>query len=153
MTDLNHPFWQAVRGEVPMPACAGTLGTEVLEAEPDSGRIRLRFQARPEFCNPTGTIQGGFLAAMLDDVMGTALATTFDRGEFSPTLELRVSFLEPARPGPLLAEGRVTRRGRNIAFLEGSLWREDGSLIATGTATSRLIHLSDARMTPEPPGA
>ena len=149
MTDLSHPFWRAVRGELAAPPCARTLGWELIEAEPDSGRIRIRFQARPEFANPTGAIQGGFLAAMLDDAMGTALATTYESGQFSPTLELKVSFLNPARPGPLIGEGRVLKRGRGVAFLEGRLETESGQRIAIATATARLIQIDDARMSPE----
>lgn len=146
MTDTNHPFWMAIRGEIPLPPCAQTLGWETLEAEPDSGRIRVRFQASPQFCNPTGNVQGGFLSAMLDDLMGTALATTFEAGEFSPTLELKVSFLEPVQPGPLIGEGRVVRRGGQVAFLEGTLFNEAGDEVATGTATSRIIRLRNEQM-------
>ena len=51
---------------LPRPPCAELLGWEVVEARPADGWIRIRFEARPEFVNPAGFIQGGFLAAMGD---------------------------------------------------------------------------------------
>jgi uncharacterized protein (TIGR00369 family) len=86
-----------------------------------------------------GTIQGGFLAAMLDDAMGPALFTLLDDGQHAPTLEMKVSFLRPARAGLLIAEGRVVRRGGSVAFLEGTLATEGGDIVATATATARIV--------------
>ncbi len=125
------------RGSMPMPPCSALLGWEPLSLEP--GRVLVRFMAREEFCNPQGTVQGGFLAAMLDDTLGPALFTLLDEGQAAPTLEMKVTFLRPARPGPLVAEGRVVHRTRGIAFLEGTLMREDSEVIATATATARLL--------------
>jgi len=127
----------ATEGLVETPPAAALLGWRALALEP--GRVRVRYTARPEFGNPQGAIQGGFLAAMLDDAMGPALFTTLRADQFAPTIEMKVSFLRPARPGPLIAEGRVVHRTRSLAFLEGTLATEDGDLIATATATARII--------------
>jgi uncharacterized protein (TIGR00369 family) len=112
------------------------LGWKALELEP--GHVRVRYTARPEFGNPKGAIQGGFLAAMLDDAMGPALFSLLAADQFAPTIEMNVNFLRLARPGPIIAEGRVVHRTRSLAFLEGTLATEDGELIATGTATARI---------------
>ncbi len=60
-------------------------------------------------------------------------------GAFAPTLELKVSFLRPAAPGRLVCTGRVVHRGGSIAFLAGELRNESGDLLATATATARII--------------
>ena len=101
--------------------------------------MRVRYAARKSFCNPMGHIQGGLLAAMLDDAMGPALFTLLEEGQSAPTLEIKVSFLRPARPGTLFGEGRVVQRGRSVAFLEGTLADEDGTPVASATATARII--------------
>ncbi len=119
------------------PPCAAQLGWEAISIEP--GRVRARFQARDEFCNGMGNIQGGFLAAMLDDSMGPALFTVLDGGQLAPTLEMKVNFLRAAKPGALVGEGRVAHKTRNVAFLEGTLTSEDGTVIATATATARIL--------------
>jgi uncharacterized protein (TIGR00369 family) len=124
-------------GTVETPPAAALLGWKALRLEP--GHVRIRYTARPEFGNPQGAVQGGFLAAMLDDAMGPALFTTLGGEDFAPTIEMKVSFLRPARPGPLIAEGRVVHQTRSLGFLEGSLATEEGDLVATATATARII--------------
>lgn len=119
------------------PPCAQTLGWEAVSIEP--GRVRVRFQARESFCNGMGNIQGGFLAAMLDDSMGPALFTELAGDQFAPTLEMKVNFLRSATPGTIVGEGRVAYRTRNVAFLEGTLSTEDGTILATATATARVL--------------
>jgi uncharacterized protein (TIGR00369 family) len=133
------PFWDAVAGRVPVPPAARTLGWQLEEVDPDAGTVRIAFAARPEFANPTGAIQGGFLAAMLDDTMGPALIATLEPDQFAPTLELKVSFVRSARPGRLIGTARVVHRGGTIAFLAGELHDDAGQLLATASATARIV--------------
>ena len=133
-------FWDAVAGKVPPPPAAALLGWKAIETDP--GHVRVEFQAKAEFYNPTGVVQGGFLAAMLDDTMGPAAMTLLGLGETVTTLEMKVSYLRPARAGRLIGEGRVVHKGRSVVFLEGSLSAEDGALVATATATSRIVPFS-----------
>ena len=141
MGERESPFWPAARGEMPPPPCGVLLGWKVLEAVPGSGRIRVQFEATQAFTNPMGNVQGGLLAAMLDDTLGPALATTFAPDEFAPTLELKVSFVRPAKPGTLFGTGWVVHRGGSVAFLAGELHDANGELLATASATARLIRL------------
>lgn len=99
------------------------------------GSVEVEFEGKDEFTNPAGKIQGGFLAAMLDDTMGPALAATLLAGEFAPTLNLNVQFLSPAVPGKLHAVGRVVRRGGEVCFLSDEL-SQGGRVVATTTATA-----------------
>jgi uncharacterized protein (TIGR00369 family) len=78
---------------------------------------------------------------MLDETVGPALATTFDEHEFAPTLELKISFIRPAKPGTLFGTGWVVHRGGSVAFLQGELQNSEGDLLATATATARLIRV------------
>jgi uncharacterized protein (TIGR00369 family) len=134
-------FWDAVAGRVPPPPAARTLGWELLDVDPDQGTVRVAFQAREEFLNPAGVIQGGFLAAMLDDTLGPALVATLPAEQFGATLDLHVQFLRPAHPGRLLGEGRVVKRGKEVAFLAGELIGPDGKPVAVATATARIQSL------------
>lgn len=142
MSDVpDTPFWKAVRGEIPPPPSAALLGWKVLEASRGAGRVRIEFKATQQFINVVGNIQGGFLAAMLDDTLGPALITVLEPYEFCPTLELKVSFLQPARPGRLVGEGRVVHRGNSIAFLEGRLLNDQDEAVAAATSTVRILRL------------
>lgn len=129
---------------LPRPPCAELLGWQVLDARPEQGWIRVRFEGCPEFLNPAGYVQGGLLAAMLDDTMGPAVFIQSDGRLFTPTIDLHVSFLAPARPGPLFGEGQVIQTGKSIAFLEGRLSDADGVLVARGTASARLVPAENA---------
>ncbi|KIH97888.1 phenylacetic acid degradation protein [Streptomonospora alba] len=131
-------FWDIQAGRVPTPPAAVTLGWEVVDVDPESGTLDLAFDAGERFLNPAGTVQGGFLAAMLDDTMGPALVATLPPGYFAPTLDLQVQFLRPARPGRILGHGEVVKRGREVCFLSGRLTDAEDRLLATGTATARI---------------
>ena len=125
--------------DLPRPPCAELLGWELVEARPADGWVRMRFEGRREFTNPAGYIQRGFLAAMLDDTMGPAMFVYSEGRLFTPTIEMHVSFLSPARPGPLYGEGQVVQAGKSIAFLEGKLMDLNGTVVARATASARLV--------------
>lgn len=138
--DRDAFFWQVQDGKLPAPRAATTLGISIKQVSPEAGSIEVEFHGKPEFTNPAGNIQGGFLAAMLDDTMGPALAATLKAGEFAPTLNLNVSFAKPARVGVLQGKGRVIKRGKEVCFLSGELY-QDGELVAFATATAIIRRL------------
>ncbi|HEY8616256.1 PaaI family thioesterase [Phenylobacterium sp.] len=129
---------------LPRPPCAELLGWEVVDARPAEGWIRIGFDARREFTNPAGFIQGGFLAAMLDDTMGPAVFAHTDGRLYTPTIDLHVSFLAPAKAGRLYGEGQVVQLGKSIGFIEGRLMTEDGTVVARATASCRLVEAAKA---------
>jgi uncharacterized protein (TIGR00369 family) len=139
--ERTGPFWDVVAGRAPRPAVADTLGWEAMAVDPDTGTIEVAFTATDAFLNPMGNVQGGMLAAMLDDTLGPALVATLGPGRFAPTLELKVNFLRPARPGRLIGRGRVVHRGGTVAFLEGTLAEAGGEVLATATATARIVEV------------
>ncbi|HEV7628057.1 MAG TPA: PaaI family thioesterase, partial [Streptomyces sp.] len=107
-------FWDMLEGRVPPPPSAATLGWELIGMDPDAGTIEVAFEAGEQFTNPGGAVQGGFVAAMLDDAMGPALAATLSEKQLAPTLDLHVQYLRPARPGRLVGRGRVVQRGKEV---------------------------------------
>jgi uncharacterized protein (TIGR00369 family) len=122
-----------------MPPSATLLGWQLVEVDPEAGTISVRYHARPDFANPMGNVQGGFVAAMLDEAMGPALVATLPPGQFAPTLEMKISYLEPVKVGPLWAHGRVVKRGSTNAFIEADLVDEAGTLLARASATVRVL--------------
>jgi uncharacterized protein (TIGR00369 family) len=132
--DKNSFFWKMADGRIPPPPCAKTLGLAFVEIDGERGTIETKFEARAEFLNPAGNVQGGFLAAMLDDTMGTALSATLDLAQFAPTVNLNVQFHRPARLGPLKGLGRVLMRGRETCHASAELWQSD-KIVATATGT------------------
>lgn len=127
---------------VPLPAAEllQSMGfVRVVEVDREAGRLRAEFEALPRFCHTDGTIvQGGFVTAWLDFSMAHAafLKAGYEVGVAS--LEIKVSFLQRVGPGRVIAEGRVQRMGRRVAFLEASLHDPSGALLATATSTAML---------------
>ena len=72
---------------------------------------------------------------MLDDTMGPAVLVMTEGRLYTTTISLTVNFLSPAKPGPIIAEAKVTQLGKTIAFVEGKLMAEDGTVLATATAS------------------
>ena len=58
--------------DLTLPPSAQLLGWRLLDARPQEGWMKVGFDAKHEFCNPTGFVQGGFLTAMIDPTMGAA---------------------------------------------------------------------------------
>ncbi len=125
--------------EFPTPPCALLLGWTLLEQDPERGWVKLAFEAKREFLNPAGFVQGGLLTAMLDDTMGPALLVMTNGRFYSTSIDLNVSFLAPARAGRLIGEGRVVQLGKTIAFLEAQLSNDDGTPVARATSSARLV--------------
>jgi uncharacterized protein (TIGR00369 family) len=115
------------------------LGAELLEAA--EGRAKVRFVPGHDTTNPAGLVQGGILAACLDDVMGPAVFS-LGRDGFFVTVSMTVSFLGKAEPErALVGEATVVRAGRRHLLVEARLVREsDGGEVARATATSLLQH-------------
>ena len=102
----------------------------------------LEFEAVPEFCHSEAQIvQGGFVSVMIDASMSLLLIGLLDF-KFNPvSLDINVSFLEPAHPGVLYAESKVLRLGKSIAYMSSTLSQE-GTIVASATSTVKLIPIT-----------
>ena len=129
---------------LPAPPSAKLLGWHLIDAKPKEGWIKVGFDGKAEFCNPAGFVQGGLLSAMLDDTMGPAVMVMTEGKLYTTTISLTVNFLAPAKPGPITAEAKVMQFGKTIAFVEGRLMAEDGTLLATASVSARLIEAAKA---------
>ena len=119
-----------------MPPAAALLGWRFKDLDLEGRRITVSFDAKPEFLNPAGNVQGGMLAAMLDDGMGQVVVAVTN-GEFlTTTTDLHVNFMRPAQPGPISVVGQITNIGTQLVFLEGKLFDSVGTLCARATASS-----------------
>ena len=130
--------------DLTLPPSAQLLGWRLLDARPQEGWIKVGFDGKREFCNPTGFVQGGFLTAMIDPTMGAAVIVMSEGRLYASTVSITVNFLAPAKPGPIVAEAKVTQLGKTIAFVEGKLLAQDSTLLATATTSVRLLEAARA---------
>ena len=113
----------------PTPPCFTFLASELIEH--GNGRAVMRFRPTPEMGNPSGQIQGGLVAAMLDNVVGPA-AFSASPDRVAMTGSLTVNLIAAARPGDvLIGYAEVIKSGRLQMVIEARLEREaDKKLIA-----------------------
>jgi uncharacterized protein (TIGR00369 family) len=121
------------------PPCAELLGWRLVRERDENGWTIIGFDGRPEFANPAGFIQGGFLAAMLDDTMGPAALSASGGTLYTSSIDMTVSFLAPARPGAILGYGRAVQLGKTVGFLEAYLTDAGGLVLARATSSARLV--------------
>jgi uncharacterized protein (TIGR00369 family) len=87
-------------------------------------------------------VHGGLYSALVDMAVGGALGTLHAEaqgGVGQTTLDLNVSFLAAPRQGDIIAEGRIIKRGRTIAFGEVTIKDGSGTLLAVGRATYMIL--------------
>jgi uncharacterized protein (TIGR00369 family) len=117
------------------PPCSETLSLELIHVDQARGSVRLKMVGLPQWCNPRGALQGGFVTAMLDEAMAIAGIVAGEMAFAVPTLELKTTFLRPCPAGPVEAEGRVIRWGKSAAFLEADLYDSEGRHVARASST------------------
>lgn len=118
------------------PPCSDTLGMRLTQVDQAARRIRMDFEVPESFANPTGAVQGGFIAAMLDEAMSTCVIIDSNVTMTAPTLEMKISYLKRLMPGPAYVEARILKRGRSAAFMEADCFNPDGDLIARASASA-----------------
>lgn len=107
--------------------------------EQSTERAVLEYLAKPEQCHSGGVVQGGFVTGWIDAAMAHAAIAICGEELVPMTLELKVSFFAPARPGTIFAEGWAIKHGRRTAFYEGALKDAAGTLLAKATSTMTLV--------------
>jgi acyl-CoA thioesterase len=114
-----------------------TLG-QIRVVSLEDGRAVIEYEVGPQMCHSGGVAQGGFVCGWIDAAM--AHASLSIAPEMTPmSLELKVSYFAPARPGRVTAEGWIERRGRATCFAEGRLLDPEGKVLAKASSTIRLI--------------
>jgi uncharacterized protein (TIGR00369 family) len=141
---MTRPMPKSVFDNLNMPPISKLLGWHLIELKPEDGVIKVGFEGKPEFCNPSGFIQGGMLAAMLDDTMGPAAFIMSEGKFYTPTITMTVNFLSPGKVGAFVCEARVVQMGKTVVFVEAKLMDTGGTLVATATSTSRLVETAKA---------
>lgn len=126
--------WREMLTQGPMPGASAFLGFELIDFDSSEGWCEARFTATPDMLNPGGTVQGGFITAMLDEVMSLSGAIPQPVMSWVPTLQLTVNFIRPVFPGPVIGRGEMVYTSRSTAHVQGALTDEAGKLLARGVA-------------------
>ncbi len=115
------------------------LGGRFVAVDQAAKSCTMEYDIGTDFCHSGDIVQGGFITAMLDAVMSHAVFGQRDGVVSLSSLEIKTSYLETTRAGRLRAEGFILRAGYKLAFIEGRLYDQSGTLTATASTVAKLI--------------
>lgn len=142
-TELSDEQQRALREAVPetmlkTPYLSG-LGLSFDTYGPDEVRLRLRF--RKDLTNDGTLYHGGVIAAVMDTA-GAAAAWSnhdFNKGTRASTVSMSIQYIGAAKRSDLVCDARTVRRGRELIFTQISATDGDGSVVAQGIQTYRIV--------------
>jgi uncharacterized protein (TIGR00369 family) len=112
--------------------------------EVDMGRVTFRGTPTFDYCNPMGTVHGGWYGTLLDSCMACAVMTTVPKGSTYTTLEYKINIVRPIPLGTEVeAAGTIQHGGRSTGVAVGEIRGvEDGKLYATGSTTCIVMQIA-----------
>ena len=102
---------------------AGLLGFEIETI--GRGSCRVRLPHKDEFLRPGGTVNGPAMMSLADYAMYVAVLSAIGRVEQTVTTNLTCNFLRRPRPGGIIADCRLLKLGKRLAYGEVSMYSED----------------------------
>ncbi|MGA9795628.1 MAG: PaaI family thioesterase [Rhizomicrobium sp.] len=108
------------------------------------GRAVKRWTPTPDVLNSDGSMFGGHIAALADQMLAFAAMTVVREGNAFRTVNLNVQFFRVGRAHPLLIEAHVVTQSKSMIAVEANFLREDGELIARATAQQMVIPFPSA---------
>jgi uncharacterized protein (TIGR00369 family) len=97
------------------------------------GQAEMSWTPTPDMANPYGSVHGGIIATIIDEVTGAAVTSSIEAAS-APTVSLNVEYLH-AIPvgGTYTAVGEIVRMGRAMAIADARILNEEGKVLARGT--------------------
>ena len=120
------------------PPSAKWLGMNVLAWDREAMTMRVAFDPPRDVINFGGVIQGGFLAAMMDDAMGFNAFVSLGMAYGQASIDIHTHFFRPVAYGRVEVTARVVRAGKSVAFVEAELFDKDGALAARAVSSTKL---------------
>jgi uncharacterized protein (TIGR00369 family) len=108
---------------------ARLLGFELIRH--DEREAEVRMPARADFAQEYGVVHGGILTALADTACVYLTLPRLTDAERMTSIELKVNFLEAARPGAgeLRAVARLIRGGKRIVVCESTVFQNERAIL------------------------
>lgn len=120
------------------------LDIEIVEVSFEEGTVTIEFDVGQSLANQLGAVQGGIVATMLDACIGIAGAVKSGGVLAMPLAEMKTSYLRPVPTGRVIGKGETLKLGKKLGFIEGALYKDEGTLLATASATSFPVPFPDS---------
>lgn len=128
-------------GQAVAPPVTRTLRMGLLD-DWGEGWVRKSWVPSADLLNGDGSLFGGYLAALADQVLSFAAISVVPDDMHFRTLNLQVNYLRVGWADSLTIEGRVVARTRQLITVRAEFRRPDGELIAEASAQQLLLAMS-----------
>lgn len=120
------------------PPVFRAMRAEVAALNLDEGRLSIRFPVLQEQLNPFGNMQGGMVAAMIDNTLGP-LSMAVAPPNF--TRHFEVKYRRPVHPGMghVLVTGHYVERRQRQLFFTATVSDEEGNELAAARSVHWII--------------
>lgn len=110
-----------------IPHCR-ELGMAIARLERGLAALRLDYDPRLAGNPETGVVHGGVISTLLDTVSGLVAMSALPPATPIATLDLRIDYLKPARPGEaIIGEADCFRVTSSVAFVRGMAHHGDAA--------------------------
>jgi uncharacterized protein (TIGR00369 family) len=128
-------FMELTRKTTPL---AEVFGLDVRELEAGKARVRLPF--RSDFMRAGGTVSGPAMMMLADYALYAVIMSAAENGAGAVTSNLNTTFLRRPKPFAVIADARLIRCGRRLAYGEVTMFSEgeEDEPVAHATGTYAL---------------
>lgn len=137
MSMWNELLDRIASGNPPVPPHAETLRIPHIDGW-EKGRVWSSWTVDDKLIQPHGSVFGGYLSAVADEMVGMATMTVLDDHEIFITSNCRMDYFRPAGAEKLRVEATVIHRGRSCVNVEAAFTNADGKLVAKAFTTQFL---------------
>lgn len=119
------------------PPCLVEMAAQPLDWQ-DGVSLTLRFPVQERWRNPLGFMQGGFIAAALDNTIGPF---SYLIAPPSVTSQLNLSYLRPVSPQAtnLTCTARLVERTTKTLYIAGEARTDDGKIAVLAQAVCQVL--------------
>lgn len=116
------------------------LGITLKDVKAGWASLSLPYRRELEGDPRSNRMHGGIIACLLDSAGGAAAITTLTGPEdMVSSIDIRVDYLEPAKPDDVIAEGEIVRNGSALIVTRMKAFHAStGEVIAEGKAVYRV---------------
>jgi uncharacterized protein (TIGR00369 family) len=146
---LSHRLYRILRArastgalKIP-PPCFDEMKGEFTHWDETQRLLAARFPVEPRYRNPLGYMQGGFVTAAIDNILGIL---SYLVAPPSVTLQLSTQFVRPVTSGTshIIVHGRVDEMTNNYLFLSARVLDPRDRLLALAQANCQILPLREA---------
>lgn len=129
---------EIVAGPKDVPRVVETLRLGLLDTWAP-GHVKKRWEPAPEILNTDGSMFGGMIAALADQVLTFATLSVVPGDKAFRTINLGVQFFKVTHAQPLVIEAQVLAQSKRVICVEATFAHDDGTLIAKATAQQAIL--------------